>query len=330
MLTTSPHETLQQLSGAYFISRSLHAVADAGVADALGDEPATATALAEATGLHPRALHRVLTLLSAHGVFQQVDGAFAHTPASRLLTSDHPQSMRSFVRMFGLPLMWTAAEAIANPLRTGRAVGEEVLPGGFWGYFAQNAEAARIFDEAMAGKARAQVAGALAAYDFSRFSRIADVGGGRGHLIQAILAAHPGATGVLFDLPHVVQEASHLASERLSLEGGDCFKDPLPACDAYLLMEVIHDWPDDEARQILQAVHRAAPERAKLLVIEAPLPTHGDPSWIKVLDIVMLDLFGGSQRTADEYEQLLSSSGFRLVRAIDLGAGYSMYEAEVQ
>lgn len=132
---------------------------------------------------------------------------------------------------------------------------------------------------------------------------------------------------MLFDLPHVIEQASGMASDRLSLRAGDFFRDELPMCDAYVFMEVIHDWPDEESHTILKAVRRAAPNHAKLLLIEALMPNQPGPSWTKTLDVVMLDLFGGSQRTSVEYRTLLSHTGFRLERIIDIGAGYSILEA---
>jgi hypothetical protein len=142
-------------------------------------------------------------------------------------------------------------------VRTGRMAAEGIHRS--FAYLAENPEAATIFNAAMAGKARGQVAGVLAAYDFAGFSTISDIGGGRGHLLRAILDAVPTARGVLFDQLHVIAEAEGLASARLTLQAGDFFTDALPVCDAYLLMEVIHDWEDAEALAILRAVRRAAP-----------------------------------------------------------------------
>ena len=141
----------------------------------------------------------------------------------------------------------------------------------------------------MTAKAQSQIAGILDAYDFSRFRSIADIGGGRGHLLQAVLGRAPEARGVLFDLPHVVDAAKGLASDRLSLAGGDFFRDRLPACDAYLLMEVIHDWDDEKSTAILKAVRAAAPEGATLLLLETIVPDEPGPHWAKTLDVVMLE-----------------------------------------
>ena len=188
--------------------------------------------LAEATGTNPEALDRALRLLSAHGIFSGQHGVYAHTPASRLLRSDHPQSMRSFVRMQGIPALWHVWEHFDHSLRTGRSAAEKSLPNGFWGYVAENPEHSRLFNDAMTGKSHGQAAGILAAYDFSDLDAIADIGGGNGHLLQSILGATPNLKGVLFDLPHVIEQASAAASERLRLQPGDFFEDLLPTSDA--------------------------------------------------------------------------------------------------
>jgi len=227
MTEPNPFSTLQQIAGGYCLSRCLHVVADLGVADVLDDEaPKTAADLAKAVGAHPDALGRVLRLLSSHGVFESQSGMFGHSPASRLLRTDHPQSMRAFARMFGLPITWAAYGSLEHSVRTGLPAADEVLTGGFWAYFKKHPEASGIFNGAMAAKAHGQVAGVLAIYDFSGFGLIGDIGGGRGHLLRSVLDSAPKAKGVLFDLPHVLKEAAGLASERLTLQAGDFLRMP--------------------------------------------------------------------------------------------------------
>jgi O-methyltransferase domain/Dimerisation domain len=324
-----PLSTLQQIAGGYALSRCLHVVADLGVADVLDETPRTAAELAESVGAHPDALSRVLRLLSAHGVFESQGDTFLHSSASRLLRTDHPQSMRAFARMFGLPINWTINGALDHSVRTGRPATETVLPEGLWSYYAQRPAEAGIFNAAMAGKAYGQVAGIVAAYDFSGFRLIGDIGGGRGHLLQAVLAAAPHAKGVLFDLPHVIAEAADLASERLTLHAGDFFTDTLPSCNAYLLMEIIHDWGDAESVAILNAIRRAASSQAKLLLIETIIPDEPGPHWSKMLDIHMLTLLGGRQRTCQEYQALFERAGFCFEREIDTSADITILEAVV-
>jgi O-methyltransferase domain len=327
MAETNPFAILQQMAGGYCLPRCLHVVADLGVADALGESPRTADELAGAVGANPDALHRVLRLLAAHGVFGADGHGFFHTPASRLLRSEHPQSMRALVRMFGLPSNWAIFGELRHTLESGLPAAEKALPGGFWGHLAQDAEAASIFNAAMSAKAQAHVPMIVAAYDFSPFERVGDIGGGRGHLLQAVLESAPHAQGVLFDLPQVVRQSDIPASRRLTLQGGDFFKDKLPSCDLYLLMEVIHDWGDEDSVAILKAIRAAARPGAKLLLIEQIVPEDPGPHWTKMLDIHMMAFFAARQRTKLEYQALLRRAEFQHEREIETPADISILEA---
>ena len=231
--------------------------------------------------------------------------------------------------MIGLDVYWRGFEYMEDAIRTGRSVQEKVVPGGYWKYLGEHPEAARLFDEAMMGKAYGQIAGVLAAYDFSGFHTIVDVGGGRGHLLSAVLGAAPSARGVLFDLPHVTAsaQAADMESDRLRMHPGDFFTDALPAGDCYLVMQVIHDWSDEEAARILAAIREAARPEAKLLLFECIVPEDGSPSWTKMLDLQMLTLLSGKERTETQYRQLLRNAGFRLDRLIDVGMSTSIIES---
>ena len=327
MEQSNPFATLQQIASGYRLSRCLLVVSDLGVADVLDETPRTAAELAAAVGAHPDALGRVLRLLSSHGVFVSQGETFRHSSTSRLLRNDHSHSIGALVRLIGSPINWTIYEALEHAVRTGRPATEKMLPDGLWAYYQEHPEEASLFNAAMAAKARGQVTGVLAAYDFSGFNRIGDIGGGRGHLLRAVLASTPTANGVLFDLPHVMAEAADLASERLKLQAGDFFHDALPLCDAYLVMEVIHDWGEEEAVAILKAIRRAAPSHARLLVIETIIPDDPGPHWAKMVDLHMLMLFGGRQRTQQEYEVLFERAGFAFQRAIETGADTTILEA---
>jgi hypothetical protein len=323
-------ELVKQLSASYFVPRALHVAAELGVADHLGDAPTRLAELARATGADEDALGRILRLLAAQGVFALERRAVRHTPASELLRSDHPASLRDFVRMFGLPVFWRPAEELIHAVRTGEAAAPRAFPGrGFWGYLEDHPDAARLFDAAMAAKSRAPIGAILRSHDFSRYRTVADIGGGQGHLLRAVLEAHPGLTGVLFDLPHVIEAARTLpgSTERLAFQAGDFFRDELPACDAYLMMTVLHDWPDGEARRILTALRRAAPPHARLLVVETRIGAEAAGLWPVLLDVVMLALFAGRERSAEEYRALLHEGGFELVGVTETEAGFSIFEA---
>jgi hypothetical protein len=289
-------------------------VAELGVADHLQDAPQSSEALARACGAHAGALERMLRLLEVEGVFEARDGGWAHTECSRLLRTDHPQSMRALARMLGSRIMWMAAGELGHSLRTGQTAMAQVAPEGIWSHFKEHPDEAHVFDAAMTAKALEDIAALIPAFDFSRYSLIADVGGGRGHILSAVLDATPGARGVLFDLPQVVARLS--PAHRIQYQGGDFFKDPLPVADAYILSNVIHDWSDSESEAILQGVRRAAPPHAEVLLLEVIMPESPDPHPAKPIDVLMLAVTGGMERTQAQYETLFSRCGLRLDRVV--------------
>jgi C-methyltransferase len=321
-----PREIIWTTTNGLVAARCLHAVADLGVADHIGAEAVDAAELARLCGADAEALDRVLRLLATQGIFEVVDGGFRHTPASELLRSDHPMSMRAYPRMMNLPVMTGAFAGLDHSLRTGAPAAETVEPRGFWAYFETRPDEARIFGEAMTARAAADIAAIRDAYDFSRFGTIADIGGGRGYLLRAVLDATPGARGVLFDLPPVVA-ALDFEHERLTTRAGDFFADALPAADAYVLMEVVHDWPDEECVAILSAIRRAAEPGATVLVVENILREDEPDPHGRILDIVMLAVTGGRERTPRQVGALLERAGFTLGPVVDTAGPMRIAEA---
>src|SRR5579859_5089459 len=236
-----PDQTIWTLTNAIVPSASLHVIAELGVADQIGDQPVTIDELALRCDADPDGLDRVLRLLGCYGVFRREGRSYRHTAASRLLRSDDPQSMRAFARLMALPSMWTVFSNLEHSVRTGRPAIEVIDPNGLWAHLRSHPDEGQIFAQAMTSKSIAEIPALLDAYDFSQTERIADIGGGRGHLLRALLDANPGARGVLFDLPEVI-EALELDNDRLTTAAGDFFTDTLPQADCYLLMEVLQDW----------------------------------------------------------------------------------------
>jgi hypothetical protein len=324
----STFERLRILAAMQYVARCVHVAAGIRLADALGDTPTPVPELARVTGTNAGALDLVVRLLSAYDVFRVDGGLVTHTEMSRLLRADHPESLRDFVRMIGLPVNWRAAENLEHAVRTGEAAMLQHVPAGVWSHYAEHPEDARVFDASMASRASLMIPAVRAAYDFRRFHILVDVGGGLGHLLNAVLPDAPDTRGVVFDLPHVV-EAARAASPhpRLSFHAGDFLSESLPAADGYILMEVLHNWPDERADQIIAAIRRAAPRDARLLVMEI-VPKDGlGPAWAKTLDIVMLAHFGGRQRTRAEYQALLERHSLELLREVETGSGLSIFEA---
>ena len=321
-----PHEIVWSLTNGVIPSRCLHLVAELGVADLIEEEPVSATELASRCGADADALDRVLRLLATYGIFEYETGTYGQTPASRLLRSDDSMSMRAFPRMMGLPVFSTVLARLEHSVRTGSPALELVEPEGLWAYFQSHSDEGELFGQAMTAKAAADIASVLDAYDFTRFGTIVDVGGGRGHLLRAVLDAAPSARGVLFDLPEVVG-ALDVEHERLTAVAGDFFVDPLPAADAYVLIEVIHVLPDAESTAILSAIRRAAPEGTTVLIVENVIAEDVPDPRSRTLDVLMLAVTGGRERTPSEFRELLDRAGLRLSRVIETPGPLRLVEA---
>ncbi len=230
--------------------------------------------------------------------------------------------------MCGLDFHWDGYRELGKALRSGRPAITEVVDGDLFTRLAGNAAEARIFHEAMAGKSFAQIGPVMAAYDFTPFGTIGDIGGGLGHLLYAALEAAPEARGVLFDLPGVIAQAKDRADPRVDYVGGTFFTDPIPPCDAYLMMTVLHDWSDEEAAAILRNLKAGAPAGAKLLLIEGVVRgARGD--FVTDLDVEMLVMTTGRERTEGEWRQVLAAGGFKLTRIIPTAGICAVIEAEL-
>ena len=236
--------------------------------------------------------------------------------------------MRDFARMMGLPVMRGSFDRLDHSIRTGVPSIELVGGSGLWSYLGTHPKEAEIFAGAMTSKAAADTAAVLSAYEFSRFDTIADIGGGRGHLIRAVLDTVPAAEGILVDLPDVIASLD-VDRDRLTTRSADFFVDPLPTADAYILMEVLHDWPDAETAAILSAVRRAASPGARLLIIENVLVDTATDRRGHTLDVIMLAITGGRERTGDEFAKLLLGAGFANSRVIETGSPLRIVEAVV-
>lgn len=322
----APHEIIWNLATSTVVSRTLHVVAELGVADHIGDSTVTSKELATLCGADPDGLHRALRLLSACGVFEHDGDGFRHNEASRLLRSDDQMSMRAFPRMMGMPSFSTSFGNLDHAIRTGAPAFELVDPEGLFAHLRRHPDEAGVFAASMTSKAGADIAAVLHAYDFSRFATIADIGGGRGHLLSAVLDAAPSARGILFDLPDVI-DAVDIEHDRLGLAAGDFFVDPVPAADAYVLMEVVHDWADAEVAAIFSAVRAGASPGATLLIIEAVVDEERSDPRVHTLDIIMLAITGGRERTARQLRQLLGSAGFRLESVVETPGTLRIVEA---
>jgi hypothetical protein len=316
-----PHRVrLLLMAGAKSLAQCLYAVARLGVADQLAGGPKTIAELAEATGCLPDPLYRVLRATATEGVFaEQPDGRFALTPIAEYLRDDAPDSVRHAVIMMGEDFLWRPYGQIVETLRSGQAAFDRTHGVGLFDYLTGHPEQQTIFDNAMTGLAAGTADAILQDYDFSRFGVIADVGGGHGNQLATILAAHPRATGILFDRPQVVEGATAVlrelgVDERVRRVPGDLFVAVPEGADAYLLRACLHDWNDEDCVRILRAVRTAVGDRrdARLLVIEAVLAAGNEWDIGKLVDIEMMVNVGGRERTEDQWRALLARGGFRI------------------
>lgn len=326
---------LMKMMTGFAVSQSLYVAARLGVADHLKDGPRPVEELARATETDADALYRVLRLLAGAGVFAESGGrTFALAPlAERLLTG--PGSMRSMTLHLVEGPSWRAWGELLHSVRTGEtafahANGEEVFP-----FYLKHPESAAPFNEAMTEFSLMVGEAVVRAYDFSEVGVVADVGGGHGQLLASILAANPRASGVLFDQPEVVAGGrTHIESlglaGRCRFEGGDFFESVPEGADAYVLKFIIHDWDEGRALNILRNVHRAAPAGARLLLVESVVPEGGGPSLSKLMDVHMMVMTGGRERTEAEYGDLLARAGFRLTRVVPTESSMSVIEAVKQ
>jgi O-methyltransferase domain len=301
-------------AAAYLSARCLHTVARLGVADAIGDAPRPLGEVADEVGADTSALGRILRHLAALGIFELRAGGVAHTHASRLLRADHAHTLLPIVQFHGLPILWDSFRDLDETARSGRPAAETKDPRGFFGYLSSHPDESDLFDAGMNAMTKLEVAELVPAYDFTDRTVIADIGGGRGQLLRAVLDATPWARGILHDQPHVLAKVE--PHPCMSFHPGDFFVDPLPAADCYLLKRILHDWDDAEATAILQAIRKASPPDAIVLLFEYVVPEAGDEFVGTNIDVIVLTLLTGRERTRDEYAALLAGGGFELVRTI--------------
>ena len=303
---------LWSLATGYVVPRMLFAAAELGVADQLDGTPRPISEVATAVGADPGALARILLGLAAAGVFKVEGDAVTHSDLSRFLREDHPRSIRPFIRMIHSDWSWRAWGEVLHTARTGATATGKLFPKGIWAHFVDNPAAGALFNQAMTAKAHADIADVLAAYDFSRFARIVDIGGGRGHFLNALAAKIPQIQPTLFDLPHVMADAEAGLAPRVVRHPGDFFADPLPQADAYFLMDILHDWSDADAVRILRAVRQAMAPGSRVIVADLVLEDSGELDPARTLDLLMLVITGGRERTLQELSALFEQSGLRL------------------
>ena len=314
------------------IAQAIYVAARLGVADRISEEPRSAMDLAGETGSHVDALERVLRSLSCVGIFEEDEtGCFAHTPLSETLRRDHPQSTRAWAVFLGTPWIWRPWGELLETVRTGEP-GFERLFGDFYRYMSEHPDDAAIYDEAMSSGSAMTVEQIVGEYDFSGFSRIVDVGGGQGELLKGILEANRRANGVLQDLPRVVEGAKDLTSgelaDRCEVIGRDFWEGVPVDGDAYLLKGIVHGMDDENALRLLKLIRSAIRDEGRLLILEAVPQGRQEANPQKAfMDLMMLALVRGRERTEEQLRQLLARAGFELTRVVRTEMASTIVEA---
>jgi hypothetical protein len=298
---------------------AVRAAASLGLADALGDAPATADDLARATGTQPRALRRLLTALSSHGLFAETDdGRFTHTEMSRLLREDAPGSLKNIALWCTEPWTWQAWPHLDDAVRSGREIFPDVFGKGFFDYLhTDGVESARVFDRAMTASSRSAAADLAEYVDMTGIARVADIGGGQGHVLAGLLEKHPDVHGTLLDLPAVVagcdarlREGGALAS-RATLVPGDCRQAIPVQADLYIIKNIL-EWDDDSTRATLANVMAAAEPGARVLVIENLVDDSPSMRFTTAMDLLLLMNVGGAKHTRASMSTLMTEAGLKL------------------
>ncbi|QDT29192.1 methyltransferase [Gimesia panareensis] len=325
------HQQLDQMITGYWSSQAIYAAAKLGIADLLTEGPQTAEQLAVATETHAGALYRVLRALASVGIFaENQQQEFTLTPMAEYLRSDVPGSKRALAMMSGDEQFQCWSE-IMYSVQTGKTSFDKVFGQPIFEYLSQHPDKGQIFDKAMTGIHGRETDEILQAYDFSGIETLVDVGGGNGSNLIHILQKYPDMQGILFDLPHVVERAQpHIeqagVDDRCEMVGGNFFESVPANADTWFMRHIIHDWDDEKSLTILKNCHAVMPEGSKLLIVESVIPAGNDPFAGKFLDLVMLMIPGGKERTTDEYRALFDQAGFELVRIIPTESELSIIE----
>lgn len=334
-------EVIGQLLGdalAYLYPAALRVAARTGLADLMADGPVPASRLAAQTGADEDQLRRILRFLATRGVFrEEADGAFGLTAAASLLRSDSPKSLKPLVLLFTDPMYWLPAGRLDETLRKGSTVFADIFSAQIFEYLAASPEPDELFADAMAALSMIEQGGVVASYDFPATGTVADIGGGLGTTLRAVLVRNPGLSGILFDRERVL--ARHRLGEpgepgepaiggRWTTVAGDFYAEVPSGADIYLLKRILHDKTDADCLRVLRACRSAMPETGRVLIIDPLLPEGpGYPASLKRSDVLMMAVFEGKERTERELRVLLDQAGLGLSQVIATPTSLTVVEA---
>lgn len=323
-----------QIISGFWISRAVFVIAKLGIPDILQSGSKTAEELAAATGMHAPSLFRILRALASVGVLTADENKkFGLTPLSETLITDAPGSLKWFAISELGQEHYPAWGNLMHSVKTGEIAFDNFFGRDIWAYFEENPEDAAVFNNSMTGMTAALNESLLNVYDFSKFNTIVDVGGGHGGLITEILKSNPNTKGILFDADEVVSGAREKLvaagiSDRCETVAGDFFQAVPSGGDVYMMKWIIHDWDNERAIRILKNCRTQMGPDARLIVVDCVVPETNEPDFSKFIDLNMLVMTGGKERTAREFEALLAEAGFKLLQVIPTNQPISIIEAQ--
>jgi len=325
-------QQLGQMISAYWTSQAIYVAAKLELADRLASGPKTVAELARATNTHSDSLYRLLRALASVGIFKQGEGdKFELTPLAEPLRQNVPGSQWAMAIMMGEE-HYRAYGELMYSVRTGRSAFEHLYGLPVFEYLGTKPQQAAIFDAAMTAIHGQETQQMIDAYDWSTIKVIADIGGGNGTTLIGLLEAVPHLRGILFDLPHVADRASKaidkagLAS-RCQVLGGSFFESVPPGADAYIMRHIIHDWDDSRSITILSNCRKQLPAGGKVIIVESVIPQGNEPAFAKWLDLTMLTIPEGRERTEAQFRSLLQQAGLSLTRVVPTAGEICLIEA---
>lgn len=331
MKTPAPHEVVNRMITGYWQTQAIYVAAKLGLADMLANGPRSIDELAQTAGVHAPSLYRLLRALASVGVFaDDGTGRFELTSAAECLRSDVPGSQRALAIMSGEEHYYAWGDLLYS-VKTGKMAFDHVYGMPVFDFLSQNVEQAKVFDAAMVGVHGRETTAMTDVYDFSDIGVLADIGGGNGSLLTTVLKKHLQTWGILYDLPGVTERAKeNIAaaglSNRCQVIGGNFFETVPPGADAYLLRHIIHDWDDEKSVTILRNIHQVMRDNGRILLVEGVVESGNTPQFTKFLDLTMLTIPGGKERTEEEFRAIFEASGFELTRVVPTKAEVCVIE----
>jgi ubiquinone/menaquinone biosynthesis C-methylase UbiE len=329
----STDETLIGLLMGAWATQAVATAARLGIPELLAAAPRSAGEAAAELELDPGATYRLLRALASLGVLdRRADGRFANTAVGERLRGDAPGTFKDAFIAETDSVHWRSWEKAADAVRSGRPQPQEVFGLAAFDYYSQNLSEGEQFGKAMRNVSRFAAAAVLEAYDFSGVRTVMDVGGGNGSLALAVLEKHPAMKGTIFDLAYIESKAKQGiqaagAAPRCRFEAGDFFQAVPEGADLHMLKFILHDWTDEECVRILRCCRESLEPGGRILVVEMLVPEEIRPDFVMLMDLNMLVMTGGRERTAKEFEKVLSDAGFDTTRVIPTKSPFSLIEA---